>query len=167
MVVFNTCPFPTTWSKNDAGKYNADNGYGNWVLGASSYYGAGYEWYQAFDNDTSTYWWSGGSQIDSTYEYIDIYMPKGVSIKPTSFKLVYSYIGTTSKIQGYTDADGWVDLCNIGSKTNQKTTSTANVTTDKFFTAFRYTSLRYSNTQAGQKRQVYEFQCTAGTLKIE
>lgn len=70
----------------------------DFAISVSSFLGAGYEGYKAFDNNTSTYWHSATSDLPTS---IIVYNPNGLKLSNLAFTNAPSG-GATNYITGYT-----------------------------------------------------------------
>lgn len=169
LVPFTSSPIPTSWTdSSDYKSATATNSYGEWYVGANtitdnpSLYRASY----AFDGSTSTYYVAAYLSSDTTGTNLQINLPTGVSIKPSTISVRHRYCGNSSRpalIRGY-DGTKWVDLATMGSYSSAQT-ETFTIEGDSYYTKFLINLYRYSSNR--DTPYVYGFDITSGTLKIE
>ena len=171
-IQFTSNPAPTTWTLGSNETATASNEYGEWSISSRGDSGAlgGYsttdEVYNAFDGNARTYFRTYDAV--TSYVYLTLTLPTGISINPETIYIKYSYFGDTRKIQGYnTSTSTWEDISELSTKSTSATEQTLSITTNAYYSAFRVAANPYSTSSGYRNVRLFEFQITSGTFKIE
>lgn len=162
---FTSNPAPTTWTdSSDYLSATASNSYGEWKVEATKVASSTNKASCAFDGSTDNYWRPEDLSTDTTYVSCTIYLPTGVSIKPTIFAVSYGQFKSAS-IRGLNETTGnWDTIVSLTETSSNKYSPKPTTTTTDYYTAFRVYGRRYSS--GYDQPRVHDFEITSGTLKI-
>ncbi len=164
---FSSSILPTTWTLVAANEITGTNEYGTWHIKANSWYGK--EWGTqvgsidlAFDGNINTYSQSSNYSNDYT---VTITCPAGVTICPTRFSITEYRMGADE--DGNTITGDGVVLVNFGEDfydIDEPKTKTYSATNSQYFSKIKLTMTSHKN---GYIRQLYNFEITRGTIRVE
>ena len=160
---FTSNPAPTSWDTQIVAykEYESSNDLGIWRIQASSVQQSNVtkrKVIYAFDGTETDAWQSNTDTPDG--EYIAIYLPEGIEIKPKVIDLIYENLEAGSSIQGLNMKTGeWEDIVSLERAINQ-INLTCSVNTN-YYGAFKIRMLDYSTSY----HVVYNFQITEGTIR--
>ena len=165
---FSSSPVPTTgWTTSSYSNSTSSNEYGMWGVETTSSRGeANYSVYKAFDGNADTAYITKDLTTDEQEEYLYLTLPEEISIKPNLISVIFNQSGTAATpccVQGY-NGEEWVNLATLAS-VYKTTTETFDISTNQYFTQFRITLHRYSNTRPSV--YIYNFEITEGEIKLQ
>lgn len=159
---FSSSILPTVWEKTSNTTATGTNSYGTWKIRASSTWNETTGVELAFDNDLTTCAKSSNYRNDYI---VTITCPSGVTICPTRFSITEYRMGADD--DGNTIKGDGVVLVNIGEDfydIDEPKTKTYSVAGSQYFSQIQLTMTSHKN---GYIRQLYNFEITRGTVRVE
>lgn len=159
---FSSSIAPTDWSGTATAastEYTTSNTYGTWkVKMDKAAYSSTYVCWKAFDSNTSTYLRASSAANN----WVQIYMPTNIAIKPTQITCRATYLASGSIIEGKNAETGsWETLYTTDTAISGTVTNiTANITTNNYYSAFAINAHKKSNTS-----RIYDFKINSGTVR--
>lgn len=164
-INFTSNPAPTSWSGGGVAansESSASNTYGTWKCYATAKaFSSSYMAKNCFDNNTSSnsYFRTESGKVNY---YAFLRLPTDIAIKPSTFSWYIAVANTSSEIQGLDENGNWETLA-IQTETapSSATNYTFNVSTTKYYTAFRC----YMVPSGSYSAKLFDFSITSGTIK--
>lgn len=161
-IPFTSSPAPTSWSGSSTAanhSFTGTNTWGTWTCRMDkSAYSTSYICSKAFDNDTST----EARPNSKENNWVQLYLPTGITINPTKITARVSCIKNTSRIEARNAATGaWEILYTQPTNISTSATDiTVNISTTNYYNAFAI------NAQYNLYRpSIYDFKIVSGTIK--